>query len=224
MTRLLALIIAATTLAWPAAAQLTANPAILSFQGTDNTRKDIKVGNTSSRVQYLDISAARITEPGAHPEEYYESPIPEEVGLLVAPRRIALQPGEERVIRVIMLEKELDRDNARRVQIKPTIGEIAADTSVAVTLLGFKALVFARPEEPSTDLVGGRDGQTLTLTNTGNSNVVLFDGQQCAAAEDCQRITAKRLWPGMEWTTELPGEGPVTFKLRDTGEERTVEF
>ncbi|MFN3212119.1 MAG: hypothetical protein ACE37M_03365 [Henriciella sp.] len=224
MTRLLALLFGAVAFVLPAAAQLTANPAILSFQGTEDKRKDIRIGNTSSRIQYLEISAARITEPGAHPEEYFTSADPQEVGLLVAPRRIALKPGEERVIRVILLDEDIESDKAWRVNIEPTIGDIETDRSVAVTLLAFKALVFARPNAPTTDLVGDRDGQTLTVTNTGNSNVVLFEGQQCAAPDDCQRVTGKRLWPGMEWTTDLPGEGPVSFKTRDMGAERTVEF
>ena len=209
----------------PAAAQLTANPAIMSFQGTENTRKDIKIGNTSSRTQYLNVSAMRIIEPGAHPETYFESPNPEEVGLLVAPRRIVLQPGEERVIRVILLDDEIETDKAWRVHIEPTIGKIDADTSVAVTLLAFKALVFARPEDPTTNIVGARDGTTLTLTNTGTSNVVLFDGEQCPGdGAPCQRVTGKRLWPGLEWTTELPIDAPVTFQLRDAGEDRSMQF
>jgi P pilus assembly chaperone PapD len=224
LKKLIGLILVAAAMALPATAQLTANPAILSFQGTENTRKDIKVTNTSSRPQYLRISAARILEPGAQPEEYFESPNPEEVGLLVAPRRIALQPGEERVIRVILLEDEVETDKAWRVHIEPTIGDIETDRSVAVTLLAFKALVFARPPEPVTNLVGGRDGQTLTLTNQGNSNVVLFDGQQCLDPDACQRVTGKRLWPGSVWTTELPEDAPVSFKLRDAGIERTVEY
>jgi P pilus assembly chaperone PapD len=209
----------------PAAAQLTANPAIMSFNGTENTRQDIKIGNTSSRTQYLKISAARILEPGVNPETYFESPDPDEVGLLVAPRRIALQPGEERIVRVILLEDEIETDKAWRVHIQPTIGDIEADRNVAVTLLAFKALVFARPDNPTTEIVGGRDGKTLTLTNVGTSNVVLFNGEQCPGNDEpCQRVTGKRLWPGLEWTTELPADAPVTFELRDTGEDRSIKF
>ena len=98
-----------------AAAQLSVDPAIVSFDGHEPTRRDIKVRNTSSRTQFFQISAARIIEPGIYPETYFESPDPEQVGLLVAPRRIALQPNEERIVRVILLEQVEDRDKAWRV-------------------------------------------------------------------------------------------------------------
>lgn len=208
-----------------ACAQLSVNPAIMAFEGAENTRQDIKVANTSDRTQYLQISAARILEPGTYPETYFESPDPKNVGLLVAPRRIALKPGEERVVRIILLDTEIQTDKAWRVHIEPTIGDIESDRSVAITLLAFKALVIARPEKPITEIVSARDGRTLTLTNTGNSNVILFDGEQCAGGDEpCQRVNGKRLWPGLEWTTELPADAPVTFKLRDAGDDRSMEF
>lgn len=225
MLRRLIFIVFAIFCAAQTSAQLSVNPAILSFEGSENKRQDIKVANTSARTQYLQISAARIHEPGTYPETYFESPDPDEVGLLVAPRRIALKPGEERVVRVILLESDLKTDKAWRVHIEPTIGNIEADQSVAVTLLAFKALVIARPETPMTEIVSERDGRTLSLTNIGNSNVILFDGKQCADGDTpCQHVTGKRLWPGLEWTTELPADAPVTFKLRDTGEDRSMEF
>ncbi|GAB5454041.1 MAG: hypothetical protein Hens2KO_02700 [Henriciella sp.] len=208
-----------------ARAQLNINPAVMSFQGAEDTRQDIKVKNTSARTQYLTVSAARIAEPGIYPETYLESPDPKQVGLLVAPRRIVLQPNEERVIRVILLEDAPERDKAWRVRIAPTIGEIQSEKSVAVPLLSFKALVIAQPDHPTVDIVGERTGRILTLVNRGNSNATLSDGQQCSEDKTaCQRIGGKRLWPGLEWTTELPTEAPVTFKLKGAGEARTIGF
>lgn len=215
----------ALAIACPAQAQLSANPAILAFDAGQTNRKDIKVANTGSRPQYLEVSAARITNTGEHPEVYFQSTNPEEVGLIVAPRRIVLQPGEERVIRVILLETEIAEDKAWRVRIEPTIGEVESDQTVAVALLGYNALVFARPENPFSELVGTRDGKTLTVTNTGNSNVVLHSGEQCSTPDaPCASVTGKRLWPGAEWTTELPEDGPVSFALRDTEDDRRIEF
>lgn len=214
-----------TGLVGPAQANLTAVPVIMSFESDGADRQDITVGNVSSRVQYLEVSAQQITNLGEGAEEYFESPNPEEVGLLVAPRRVVLQPGEEKVVRVILLDHDLDRDKAWRVYFKPVIGDIETDKSVAVTLVAIKALVFARPDHAHSDVVGTRDGQTLTLTNQGNTNVVLYDGAQClGAAVECTPVVGKRLWPGKSWTTELPEDAPVTFKLRDTGDERTVTF
>ena len=208
-----------------AAAQLSVDPAIVLFNGDEDTRKDIVVRNTSPRTQYFQISAARIIEPGIYPETYFESPDPEQVGLLVAPRRIALQPNETRVIRVILLDKVTSTDKAWRVHIEPTIGDIETDKAVAVTLLAFKALIIARPERPTAEIVGERNGRTLTLVNRGNSNVVLSDGQQCPVDKPtCLPVRGKRLWPGLAWTTDLPTDGPVTFLARGIGEEQILEF
>lgn len=206
-------------------AQLSVDPAIITFESNDDARKDIKVRNTGTRTQYFQISAARILEPGIYPETYVESPNPEKVGLLVAPRRIVLQPNEERVVRVILLEEVEDWDKAWRVHIEPTIGDIETDKAVAVTLLAFKALIIARPENPTTEIVGTRNGRKLTLVNQGNSNVVLTDGQQCPADNTpCHSVRGTRLWPGLEWTIDLPSDAAVTFMARGIGEEQTVEF
>ena len=208
-----------------AAAQLSVSPAIVSFDGNEPTRRDIKVRNTSSRTQYFQISAARIIEPGIYPETYLDSPDPEHVGLLVAPRRTTLQPNEERVIRVILLDGDQDSDAAWRVHIEPTIGEIETDKAIAVTLLAFKALIIARPKNPTTEIVGERSGRRLTLINRGNSNVVLTDGQQCPTDKtSCRPVQGKRLWPGLEWTTNLPTDAPVTFTTRGIEDEKTIEF
>lgn len=208
-----------------AEANLTAVPVIMEFAPEGSDRQDITVGNVSNRVQYLEVSAQHILNPGEGPEEYFESPNPEEVGLLVAPRRVVLQPGEEKVVRVILLDQDLETDKAWRVYFKPVIGDIETDKSVAVTLVAIKALVMARPDNAYSEVTGTRDGKTLTLTNHGNSNVVLFEGQQCPdTADECISVTGKRLWPGKPWTTELPEDAPVTFKLRDTGDERSVTF
>lgn len=209
----------------PAQAQMTVDPVILDFDRPDVTRQDMIVGNVGLRPQYLEISAARILNPGAQPETYLESPDPEQVGLLVAPRRIVLQPGEEKVVRVILLDQEIETDRAWRVHFKPVIGDVVTDGPVAIPLIAVKALVFARPSDPAPRLVGTRKGQTLEVSNLGNTNAVLFAGEQCPPAESgCTSIPGQRLWPGMRWTAHLPQDAPVSFQVRDANDDRSIQF
>lgn len=208
-----------------AQAQLMVDPVILDFDRPDLTRQDMIVGNVGLRPQYLEISAAQILNPGAHPEAYLESPDPDQVGLLVAPRRIVLQPGEEKVVRVILLDQEIETDRAWRVHFKPVIGEVVTDGPVAIPLIAVKALVFARPSDPNPRLVGRRVGQMLEVSNLGNTNAVLFGGLQCPPEDSaCIAIPGQRLWPGMVWSTQLPQDAPVSFQIRAANEDRKIEF
>ena len=196
----------------PAFANLSASPIIMTYQDGGQTRKDITLKNSGNRPQYLEVTAYRIVTPGVFPEELKTDPNPKNVGLLVAPRRVVLKPGEQKLIRVIRLENTVKTDEAWRVHIKPAKVEIEAKSSGAMVQLGYKALIIARPKDAGANLSGKRVGKVLTVTNTGNSNIVLHDGVQCnTAGLECKKITGKRLWPGQEWTTELPYSTLVKF-------------
>lgn len=209
----------------PAHANLSASPIILEFEDGQADRKDITLTNTSERVQYLEISAVRITNLGEPEEAYFESPDPKEVGLLVAPRRIALKPNEQKLIRVIKLNKDMSTDQAWRVNILPVSGGVESAQSVVVTQLGYRALVYARPKTAMGRISGERQGHSLTVKNEGNTNIMLDGQEQCAPAGDnCQELPMKRLWPGQTWRTELPHDAPATFKLRGPAESETLTF
>ncbi|MEO0608504.1 MAG: hypothetical protein AAFY82_09760 [Pseudomonadota bacterium] len=209
----------------PMQAQMTVDPVILAFDRPDLKRQDMLVGNVGLRPLYLEVSAARILEPAAVGETYLTSPNPDEVGLLVAPRRIVLQPGEEKTVRVIRLDQDFKTDQAWRVQFKPVIGDVITDTPVAIPLIAVKALVFARPGGATAKIIGQREGRALLLANVGNTNAVISNGVQCAAPGiDCQAVSGKRLWPGMVWSTRLPLDAPVSFQVKDAGPDRSIEF
>jgi fimbrial chaperone protein len=209
----------------PVFANLSASPIILTYQDGGKTRQDITLKNSGDRPQYLEITAYRIVTPGQFPEDLTTDPNPKKVGLLVAPRRIALKPGEQKLIRVIRLDNAINEDEAWRVHIKPAKVDIDAKTSGAMLQIGYKALVFARPENAQAKLVGRRKGTVLTVKNTGNSNAVLHEGEQCdAAGKACKKITGKRLWPGQEWETTLPYDTEVTFKILGPNDVENIRY
>ena len=199
----------------PAHADLSANPIILEFQDGRDSRKDINVSNSGDRTAYITVEAVRIANPGEAKEEYISSPDPAEIGLLVAPRSIVLKPNEQKVIRVVMLDKDISEDKAWRVNIMPVAGDIESDSNVVVTQLGYRALVYARPEDAFGEIQGQREGNSLTVKNTGNTNIMLEGLEQCdAASGDCRKLPLKRLWPGQSKDIELPFAAPANFKIR----------
>lgn len=159
-------------------ANLSVSPSVLAFEEDGQRRKDIQVENTSGRTQYLEVRAEQIIEPGVYPEAYKTSHVPEEVGLLVAPRLLVLRPGEQKLIRVIRLAGASNADRAWRVNIIPVVGEVETNDPVAIALVGVRALVFARPKNPTTEIISARDGRTLTLINTGTTNALLHSGDR----------------------------------------------
>ncbi len=224
MSRILLVLFWAMTLVAPASADLSMSPIVIAFDADTQKRKDFLLENTGERTQYLEVQAHRILDLGSFPEIYESSPVPEEVGLLVAPRRVVLQPGEQKRIRVILLEDPRETDLAWRVEVSPVIGEVESDVPVALTMVGYKALVFARPAEPIVDLVGERVGETVTVRNNGTTNGLLHSGEQCGPPQSCTRVPGKRLWPGMTWQTRLPKDAPVTFTLSDPSGDQLLSF
>lgn len=209
----------------PVWANLSANPIIMGFDHHGSNRQDITLKNSANRPQYLEITAYKIDNVGAIPEQLSTDPNPSNVGLLVAPRRIVLKPGEEKIIRVIRLNNNQAQDQAWRVHIKPAKVETEAKTSGAMMQLSYKSLVFARPENAVAKLVGGRVGNRLTLHNQGNSNAILRSGSQCdIRGEHCKRVIGKRLWSNTKFQTNLPYSTPVKFEIKDPNGIREIVF
>ncbi len=206
-------------------ASLNASPVILAFKEGGTTRRDITVSNAGLRTQYVEVTALRIENPGQHPEKLTSDPDPSQLGLLVAPRRITLKPGEQKIIRVIRLQVAVAQDEAWRVHIKPVFGEVEASSSGVMLNLAYKALVYVRPENAQVRLQGQRSGKKLSINNLGNTNALLHGGEQCApSGSPCQKISPKRLWPGDTWETDLPYATPVSFLSRDAKGDETVKF
>lgn len=224
MSRILVVVFYVLVRIAPADAHLSLSPIVISFEAGAEKRKDFLLENTGERPQYLEVQAQRILNLGASPELYETSPIPDAVGLLVAPRRLVLQPGEQKRIRVILLEDPPKTDLAWRVEIVPVIGEVGSSIPVALTMVGYKALVFARPNDPIVEIVGDRVGQRVSVTNAGTSNGLLHSGEQCSPPRPCVRVPGKRLWPGMTWQTQLPNDAPVTFTLTGPRGDRAITF
>ncbi|MGN6690202.1 MAG: hypothetical protein ACTHJU_04605 [Sphingopyxis sp.] len=184
-----AAVLCGTALSAPASAQLAIDRLWVDMGAGKVPRSDLVVRNESKDKYYVTVSTSEIVNPGTAEEVRKPGSNPEELGLLVTPGRMILEPGQMRAIRIVSLNEGLAKDRVYRVNVTPQIGEVSASSTatdsrgLAIKLLAaFDVLVTVRPEKKDATLAARRDGNFLDLTSVGNSNVLLLDGQICPAA------------------------------------------
>jgi P pilus assembly chaperone PapD len=190
-----------------------------------NSRKDIELWNNSGERYFVEITPAEILSPGLPSERRREVPNPEQLGLLVSPNRMILEPGQHKVIRVAAIVSPVERERVYRVTVKPVVGDIADGQAGLKILVGYDVLTLVRPSNPIPKIIGEREGRSLIIRNEGNSSAELLNGKQCATpGKSCTPLRGKRLYPGAEWRLELPGDGPVEFSVKLGAQNSSVRF
>ncbi len=193
-------------------------------------RADLVVRNESPDVYYVTVTASEIVAPGTAEEERKVLTDPEALGLLVTPNRLVLRPDEMRAIRVVSLNRDLATDRVYRVNVTPQIGELSlADESaenrgIALKLLAaFDVLVTVRPEDSASSLSAQRLGNTMRLSNAGNTNLLLLQGSVCpasgAALSDETRAHYLAQLPVAEESVaeEAAQDGPAQLAIDEDG-------
>lgn len=176
-------------------------------------REDIEVWNDGDERMYVVAEPSEIVGAGSAHEQRLAVPSSDDAGLFVSPRRLVLEPGERRTIRIATLGERPASERAYRVAIKPVAGPLSAEQSALKVLVGYDTLVLVRPAELVDDLRAERTGNTLTLRNAGNTSQEIFAGTQCAGeGRDCRTLPDKRLYPGGVWTQAVPFETPIHYK------------
>jgi P pilus assembly chaperone PapD len=204
---------AALGLAAHAHAEMVLSQVIVDLLPGKPPRDDIEVFNDGPERMYVSAEPFEIRNPGTAREQRVPADDPQASGLLVSPRKLVLEPGERRIVRVAAIGERSAQDRVYRVAIKPVAGPITAEKSALKVFVGYDALVLVRPATIAGEVTGSRQGKALTLTNAGNTARELFDGRQCdAAGKDCRPLPAKRLYPGATWQQTLPFDTPVTYK------------
>lgn len=224
--RMLSVVLLGFALAHPAAASITVDKAeVVVTAETD--RETLIVSNPRDTPAFVEISAREILNSGQNPEESNRSPDPRVVGLLAAPTRLALAPGERRAVRLQFLDPPRARDRVWRVLVQEVSGPVEAETSGVMMLIGYDVLVIQRPAAARAAVSVMRNGAELTVTNTGNSFAILIDGRQCPGGEanPCVDVVGARIYAGQTRTlTSTDASAPVTFKLKTPAGEETVRY
>ena len=201
-----------------ASAEMALSKVVVDFTSARPARDDIEITNTADANLYVSIEPAEIVNPGRPEERRVANPNPRELGLLISPNRLALGPGERKVVRLSLLERPEHRDRIYRVTMKPVVGEIAAQQSGLKLVVGYDVLVIARPENARPRIEVSRSGNAVEFRNVGNTNALLFNGRQCDdEATDCADLPSKRLYAGTIWQFQLPATGQARFMIESDG-------
>ncbi len=220
------LLIPALLLSLSVHASMIVDRTILTFEPGAAPRHDVSVTNPDSENLYIEITVLDVTNPGT--EEEARTPVkdPESIGLVAAPRLLMIPAGGRRTVRLVNLDGHGDTERVYRVNITPVPPPIEAKGMAIRVMIGYQVLVFVAPQTAKPELVGKRSGNTLTLENRGNVNLMLSDGQQCPTVtrDSCADIAGKRLYPGNRLAIELPNNGPVFFRVTDGDHTQMREF
>lgn len=206
------------SLASPANAEMVLSQVIVDLAAGTSPHQDIEVWNSGSERIYVMAEPSEIVSAGKADERRIQIADPEQLGLLVAPNRLIMEPGERKLIRIVTVAQRTGKERIYRVAIKPVMGDIAAAGSGLKILVGYDALVIVRPTQPHSEITSSRNGNLLTLHNNGNTNAELFDGKQCDdTGKNCVNLPPKRLYAGTSWDQTLTRSAPVSYTVK-TGE------
>jgi P pilus assembly chaperone PapD len=211
--------------AGPAQAQLSVEQAIVDFAENGKRREDIEIVNTGDSTLYVSITPRLVRNPGTESERRVEIANPRELGLLASPGKMVLEPGQRGLMRLSLLQRPQDRDRIFRVAVTPQVGGVEGEGTGVQVVLAYNLLVMARPLQAEAKLQGVRDGDTLTLRNTGDTNALLLQGEQCApSGAPCRDLPTRRMYAGNSWTLDLPYATQTTWTVRFRDGTRTLTW
>jgi P pilus assembly chaperone PapD len=209
----------------PASAGIVLSEVIADLSASAPPREDIEVLNDGAERVYLTVEPAQITSPGMPDEARLEVRDPGELGLLVSPNRLVLEPGQRKLVRIAALKPASERDRIYRVTFKPVTGAIEANTSGLKVLVGYDVLVIVRPPHPNATITAARSPGTIVLRNDGNTNAEMFGGHQCdAAGQSCVELPSHRLYAGAVWQVPLTRDTPVEYLVKVGGATKVQRF
>ncbi|MEC9346702.1 MAG: hypothetical protein VYB54_10770 [Pseudomonadota bacterium] len=196
----------------PAQANMSLNKVIVDIGASDQNRDDIEVTNAGKETLFIKVDPYEILNPGTEKEERVSYPSPRDLGILVSPNRMVLEPGQRKLLRIAVLDRPKATDRIYRVHIYPVTGEVTAERSGVKIVIAYDALVIVRPETPDVNIVAERQGRTISFRNAGNTAAMLMRGEQCAPeGQPCEELPSQRLYAGNSWTTELPKDGAASW-------------
>lgn len=206
-------------------AQLAVDRIIVDFTEESPNRNDVQLINTSkTETLFVNVEVLEVTHPGTDKEKRVVADDPSKIGLVASPNRVILPPGNRRLVRLVNLFPTEGQERIFRVNFSPVVGE--TDQKGVKILVGYQALVIVRPEETVFNLIGKREGNTLTLTNNSNTNVYLSNIRQCVdkESEECTNYVENRLYPGNTWKLDLTGKGTLSFSADDGNDSHKMTF
>ena len=212
----------------PARADFAMSEMIIDFGPTAPRQHDVEIISRGDDVQYIATETIVLDNPGLPNEKRLTVTDPQKSGLMVTPNKLVLPPGARKIMRLLLLKPQGEQDQIYRLVVKPVIQGIDAPKQqfAIKVLVGYEAIIIVRPKNPKIDLVAKRKGNSLTITNNGNTNANIEYGKQCDALEsNCKNVNVTRIYAGQSWTTTLPYlNGNVTYQVWNGTESVDMKF
>lgn len=208
----------------PARAELVLSQLVVDLGANQDKKADIEVWNNSDERAYVAAEPNEIVDAGKPGETRRTEADPEKRGLLVAPGKMILEPGQRRLIRLAPIGPRGSTERVYRVTVKPVAGALSAEETGLKLLIGYDVLVLLRPATVRPSLAVTRSGKRLTVRNDGNASVELINGRQCTAKTACAELPGKRLYAGAEWIQDLPSDAPAEYVVVSQGRSERKSF
>ena len=204
---------------------------IVDFLPGESPRQDVRVINDTDEQLYVQVDVLAVSDPGTEQEQRNRVTDPDSISLLVTPTKLVVPPKSSKIVRMVNLDEQLQTEKVYRVNFTPILPPLQEEAGSKVRLVvAYQVLVLVSPEKPKYNLVSDRRGDTLTLSNTGNSYVMITEGKQCAPGPvqdeqnaQCHELSARRLYPGNTYQVKLPYDSPLELSLQSVaGNEKKV--
>jgi len=198
-----------------ALADMFVDRSIVIFDSNSPPREDVKVLNNGDEMIYVELEVLKIENPGTAEEERLSLKNPREMGLMATPNRLAIPPNGQKLVRLVNLNRGSDSERIYRINVKPIVPPMEEDVSQLRIVVAYQILTIVHPKNAKAELQATRQGRVLRFQNSGNSNILLSEGQQCAPdmSEVCQELSSHRLYAGNNWEITLPYDGPVSYSV-----------
>lgn len=200
-----------------ASANMVVSNSIIHFGPDQPGREDVEIENPTSEPMYIQVAPSVVRNPGTDAETREPITNPRQAGLLVSPNKLVIPPGGRKLVRFVNLNPMASEEQVYRVAITPVVDKVSANETGVKILIGYEVLVLTQPVNARPGLVAERRGKTLSFRNEGNTNVLLREGYQCPPdtedKEQCEPLSGKRIYPGNQWSIDLPLDRPVEYYL-----------
>lgn len=212
-----------------ARAEFAMSEMVIDFAEDAPRQHDVEIISQGQETQYIATETFVVDRPSAPEEARTAISNPQESGLVITPKKMVLPPGARKMMRFLLLQGVPEQEKIYRIVVKPVIQGVETDKQQKMALkilVGYEALVIVRPKGAKVELTAERKGNSLTITNAGNTNANLQSGRQCdALGNDCQELSVSRIYPGQSWTTSLPHlSGPVKYQVWNGKEMEDMTF
>lgn len=209
-----------------AQAAISVFPLSVEFSSQGSRRQHISVVNNGDKTAYIQVIPYRVEGLGTKDEKRIEVKDLRELGLLVSPQKIKMDPKSRRNIRVVLLQPQGDKERVYSLVVKPVTGKLIAKRTGVRVVVAYGVRILVRPKDLQLNVNAKRQGMKVIVENIGNTKARIAKVMQCdAAGQDCQALEKpirKDLYPNASFEFSVDKAQPVTFTISAEKQEKKI--